>query len=99
MLTVRVPTTGGESGAGASAIVDDDFGCRVWPSALVVKADAPLVTPPARGEQQAARSEQCYFATKPASVISCVFSLSSSSRNFSMSGPVRKIGLSACFSR
>ena len=39
-----------------------------------------------------------YFATKPASVISEAFSLSSSSRNFSMSWPVRKIGFSACFS-
>ena len=39
-----------------------------------------------------------YFATKPASFISEALSLSSSSRNFSMSLPVRKIGLSACFS-
>ena len=39
-----------------------------------------------------------YFATNPASVISAAFSLSSSSRNFSMSLPVRKIGFSACFS-
>ena len=39
-----------------------------------------------------------YFATKPASFISDVLSLSSSSRNFSMSLPVRKIGFSACFS-
>ena len=39
-----------------------------------------------------------YFATNPASVISEAFSLSSSSRNFSMSLPVRKIGFSACFS-
>ena len=42
--------------------------------------------------------KQTYFATKPASVISEAFSLSSSSRNFSMSWPVRKIGFSACFS-
>ena len=40
----------------------------------------------------------CYFATKPASFISDALSLSSSSRNFSMSLPVRKIGFSACFS-
>ena len=39
-----------------------------------------------------------YFATKPASFISEAFSLSSSSRNLSMSLPVRKIGFSACFS-
>jgi hypothetical protein len=39
-----------------------------------------------------------YFATKPASFISEVFSLSSSSRNCTMSLPVRKIGFSACFS-
>jgi len=39
-----------------------------------------------------------YFATNPASVISEALSLSSSSRNFSMSLPVRKIGFSACFS-
>ena len=39
-----------------------------------------------------------YFATKPASFISEALSLSSSSRNFSMSLPVRKIGFSACFS-
>jgi hypothetical protein len=39
-----------------------------------------------------------YFATKPASFISDVLSLSSSSRNFSMSEPVRKIGFNACFS-
>ena len=39
-----------------------------------------------------------YFATKPASVINCELSLSSSSRNFTISGPERKIGFSACFS-
>lgn len=39
-----------------------------------------------------------YFATNPASVISVLLSASSSSRNFSMSLPVRKIGFSACFS-
>src|SRR6202022_1251785 len=39
-----------------------------------------------------------YFATNPASVISDLLSASSSSRNFSMSLPVRKIGFSACFS-
>ena len=42
--------------------------------------------------------DAAYFATKPASFISEALSLSSSSRNFSMSLPVRKIGLSACFS-
>ena len=39
-----------------------------------------------------------YFATKPASFISEALSLSSSSRNFTISLPVRKIGFSACFS-
>src|SRR4051812_32758272 len=39
-----------------------------------------------------------YFATKPASVIRFLLRAPSSSRNFSMSFPVRKIGLSACFS-
>jgi len=39
-----------------------------------------------------------YFATKPASVIRLLLSVSSSSRNLSMSLPVRKIGFSACFS-
>ena len=39
-----------------------------------------------------------YFATNPACVISEVLSASSSSRNCSMSLPVRKIGFSACFS-
>ncbi len=39
-----------------------------------------------------------YFATNPACVISCLLSASSSSRNCSMSLPVRKIGFSACFS-
>src|SRR5579871_710172 len=36
--------------------------------------------------------------TKPASVISCLCRASSCSRNFTMSGPVRKLGFNACFS-
>ena len=39
-----------------------------------------------------------HLATNPASVISDLLSASSSSRNRSMSLPVRKIGFSACFS-
>jgi hypothetical protein len=39
-----------------------------------------------------------YFATNSAWVISDLLSASSSSRNFSMSLPVRKTGFSACFS-
>lgn len=39
-----------------------------------------------------------YFATKPASVISDLLAASSSSRNCTMSLPVRKIGFNACFS-
>src|SRR4029079_13460494 len=39
-----------------------------------------------------------YWATKPSSFIRPLLSASSSSRNFSMSLPVRKIGFSACFS-
>jgi hypothetical protein len=39
-----------------------------------------------------------YFATNPASVISDLLSASSSSRNFSIASPFRKIGFSACFS-
>jgi hypothetical protein len=46
----------------------------------------------------AGRDSIIYFATNPASVISDLLSASSSSRNFSMSLPVRKIGFSACFS-
>ena len=44
------------------------------------------------------RRHRAYFATKPASFISEALSLSSSSRNCTMSLPVRKIGFSACFS-
>jgi L-fuculose-phosphate aldolase len=43
-------------------------------------------------------AQSTYFATKPASFISAALSLSSSSRNFTISLPVRKIGFNACFS-
>ena len=39
-----------------------------------------------------------HCATKPASVISPLLSASSSSRNFTMSRPVRNTGFRACFS-
>jgi hypothetical protein len=47
-----------------------------------------------------ARDVTCrpHGATNPACVISVLFSSSSSSRNCSMSLPVKKIGFSACFS-
>ncbi len=51
-----------------------------------------------RADLVAGHDNIIYFATNPASVISDLLSASSSSRNFSMSLPVRKIGFSACFS-
>jgi hypothetical protein len=52
----------------------------------------------ARADPVAGHDSIIYFATNPASIISDLLSASSSSRNFSMSLPVRKIGFSACFS-
>src|SRR3954453_10619707 len=43
-------------------------------------------------------SAKAHCAANPASVISALFSASSSSRNLSISCPLRKIGFSACFS-
>lgn len=53
---------------------------------------------PASDIPRAVDNPSVYFATKPASFINEALSLSSSSRNCTMSLPVRKIGFSACFS-
>ena len=65
---------------------------------LLPKAEIENVLGRIAGYGPADKQRSAYFATKPASIISEALSLSSSSRNFSMSLPVRKIGLSACFS-
>src|SRR4029079_19606341 len=90
--------TGGDelSGASGSSTTISLSGVAIGP---VVDGGAALVTLPGQGGRKRRRSRGRYFATKPASVIRLLFSVSSSSRNFSMSGPVRKIGFNACFSR
>ena len=73
------------------------------PSAIatVLSTESTASTLPSGGASRRLGGESngiVYFATNPAWVISDLLSASSSSRNCSMSLPVRKIGLSACFS-
>src|SRR5712692_4166982 len=81
---------------GRVRIFDDDFffrfGHRFWKKLRTLRCR------PASVGRQALLLRHDQLATKPASVIRFLFSVSSSSRNFSMSEPVRKIGFSACFS-
>ena len=70
-------------------IVDDDFGFGGWPSAFAEGAGRARPSPSGRRASRATSTRR-YWATKPASVIRLLFSVSSSSRNVSMSLPVRK---------
>ena len=98
MSTLRLPTTGGDElfGASGSSTTISMSGGAIG---SVVNGSAHRLSPlPARGEAASGDDFGGLFRDEAGLGHQLLFSLSSSSRNFSMSLPVRKIGLSACFS-
>ena len=97
--TVRVVATAGEfsdGAVGSSTTISESDELMALLAGRGVAARRLL---PAQGRRlRRMQREFPYGATKPASIIRPLFNVSSSSRKVSMSLPVRKTGLSACFS-